>query len=113
MSCLFCKIIAGEIPCGKVYEDDTVLAFSDISPAAPVHVLIVPKEHIQSANELEPRHDALLAHIFSVVRRIAEERGFFGNGYRIVNNCGLDGGQSVPHLHFHLLAGRELGWPPG
>ena len=113
MDCLFCKIIAGEIPSSKVYEDDLVYAFNDISPAAPVHVLIIPKNHISSANELNEDNAAIVSHIFLVAGNIAKQLGIAENGYRIVNNCGKDGGQTVGHLHFHLLGGRNLGWPPG
>ncbi len=113
MDCLFCKIIAGEIPSSKVYEDDLVYAFNDISPAAPTHVLIIPKKHISSANELNEENAAIVSHIFLVAAKIAGQLGIAENGYRIVNNCGKDGGQTVGHLHFHLLGGRNLGWPPG
>lgn len=113
MECLFCKIIAGEIPSSKVYEDDLVYAFNDISPAAPTHVLIIPKKHISSANELNEENAAIVSHIFLVAAKIAGQLGIAENGYRIVNNCGKDGGQTVGHLHFHLLGGRNLGWPPG
>lgn len=111
--CLFCKIIAGEIPSTKVYEDESVYAFLDIEPQAPVHIILVPKRHIASANELNDENAAVVGHIFAVAANIAKERGFAENGWRIVNNCGKDGGQTVGHLHFHLLAGRNLGWPPG
>lgn len=113
MDCLFCKIIAGEIPSSKVYEDDLVYAFNDISPAAPTHVLIIPKKHISSANKLNEENAAIVSHIFLVAAKIAKRLGIAENGYRIVNNCGKDGGQTVGHLHFHLLGGRNLGWPPG
>ncbi len=111
--CLFCKIISGEIPSSKVYEDDKVYAFNDISPEAPVHVLIVPKEHIASANCLTEENASVLKDIFLVAKKIAEDLGVAEGGYRIVNNCGENGGQSVKHLHFHLLGGRSLSWPPG
>lgn len=113
MDCLFCKIIAGEIPSSKVYEDEKVYAFNDISPAAPCHVLIVPKEHIESANDLNEENADILKNIFLTAKMIAKEKGIAEKGYRIVNNCGEDGGQSVKHLHFHLLGGRSLEWPPG
>ncbi len=113
LDCLFCKIIAGEIPSTKVYEDAETYAFLDIDPQAPTHIIIVPKEHISSANELTDENSAVVGHIFAVASRIAKEKGFAENGWRIVNNCGKDGGQTVGHLHFHLLAGRNLGWPPG
>lgn len=113
MDCLFCKIINGEIPSNKVYEDERVYAFYDISPAAPVHVLIVPKEHIPSANALTAENASVVGHIFRVAAELAKKLGIAENGYRIVNNCGEDGGQTVLHLHFHLLGGRSLAWPPG
>ena len=113
MDCLFCKIIAGDIPSAKVYEDDKVYAFRDIEPQAPVHILIIPKEHIASANELTEENASIVGHIFSVAAKIAKEEGIAEGGYRIVNNCGQDGGQTVGHLHFHMLGGRSLAWPPG
>ncbi|MBR2886012.1 MAG: histidine triad nucleotide-binding protein [Clostridia bacterium] len=113
MDCLFCKIIKGEIPSNKVYEDDAVFAFRDIEPQAPVHILIIPKEHIASANELNDENSAIVGHIFSVAAKIAKSEGIAEGGYRIVNNCGADGGQTVGHLHFHMLGGRSLQWPPG
>ena len=113
MDCLFCKIIAGDIPSAKVYEDDKVYAFRDIEPQAPVHILIIPKEHITSANELTEENASIVGHIFSVAAKIAKEEGIAEGGYRIVNNCGEDGGQTVKHLHFHMLGGRSLQWPPG
>lgn len=112
MDCLFCKIIAGEIPSAKVYEDDTVFAFRDIEPQAPVHVLIVPKEHIASADEINETNSAVVAHIFEVAAKIAKAEGLTG-GYRIVNNCGDSAGQTVKHLHFHLMGGRNFTWPAG
>lgn len=113
MGCLFCSIIKGEIPSTKIYEDDLVYVFADIAPQAPVHMVMVPKAHIASANELTEENAAVVGHIFAVAAKLAKEQGFAENGYRIVNNCGEDGGQTVGHLHFHLLAGRNLGWPPG
>ena len=113
MDCLFCKIIAGDIPSNKVYEDDLVYAFRDIAPEAPVHILIVPKEHIASANEINEGNFQVVGHIFKVASEIAKNEGIADGGYRIVNNCGEDGGQTVKHLHFHLLGGRSLQWPPG
>lgn len=112
MSCLFCEIAAGNIPSTKVYEDDQVLAFKDITPQAPFHVLIIPKEHISSAMEIDSSNSTVVAHIFEVAAKLAEENGL-EKGFRIVNNCGEDGGQTVQHLHFHMLAGRSLAWPPG
>ena len=109
--CIFCKIAAGEIPSTKVYEDDTVLAFKDLDPQAPTHVLLIPKEHIPSAAEVTPENSAVVAHIFEVAAKLAKDLGL-DNGFRIVNNCGEDGMQSVRHLHFHMLGGRKMGWPP-
>lgn len=111
--CLFCKIIAGEIPSTKVYEDEAVLAFRDIEPQAPEHIIIIPKTHISSANEITEENGAVVGKIFAVAAKIAKELGFADKGYRIVNNCGEDGGQTVGHIHFHLLGGRNLQWPPG
>lgn len=113
MDCLFCKIIHGEIPSSKVYEDETVYGFLDIDPQAPTHIILVPKAHIPSANALTEENASVVGHIFAVAAALAKEQGFAEKGYRIVNNCGEDGGQTVGHLHFHLLAGRNLGWPPG
>lgn len=113
MDCLFCKIIAGEIPSTKVYEDDSVYAFRDIEPQAPQHIIIVPKNHIKSANEITSENSAVIAKIYEAAAKIAKDLGFSEKGYRIVNNCGEDGGQTVGHIHFHLLAGRNLQWPPG
>lgn len=112
MECIFCKIAAGEIPSTKVYEDDTVVAFNDLDPQAPVHVLIIPKEHIASAAEINESNSAVVAHIFEVAAKIAAEKGL-KDGFRIVNNCGDSAGQSVKHLHFHLMGGRDFGWPAG
>lgn len=112
MDCLFCKIINGDIPCAKVYEDETVFAFRDIEPQAPTHILIIPKLHIKSAAEITPENSAVVAHIFEVAAIIAENEGL-KDGYRIVNNCGDSAGQTVKHLHFHLMGGREFTWPAG
>lgn len=112
MDCLFCKILNGDIPSAKVYEDETVFAFRDIEPQAPVHILIVPKQHIKSAAEITPENSAVVAHIFEVAAKIAENEGLT-DGYRIVNNCGDSAGQTVKHLHFHLMGGREFTWPAG
>lgn len=111
-NCLFCKIAAGEIPSNKLFEDDTLLAFHDIAPQAPVHFLVIPKKHIDSAAVLTEADGALLAHIFTVIARLCDELGC-EKGYRVVTNIGEDGGQSVKHLHFHVLAKRSLAWPPG
>ncbi len=112
MDCLFCKIAAGEIPSTKVYEDDTVLAFNDINPEAPVHILLIPKQHIASMAEIKPENSTVVAHIFEVAAEIAAEKGF-SDGFRVVSNCGDSAGQTVKHLHFHLMAGRDFGWPAG
>lgn len=105
--CVFCKIIDGEIPSTRVYEDDRIIAIRDLNPQAPVHVLFIPKEHIASADELNKDNSDIVAHIFSVIPGVAKELGLT-NGYRIVNNCGEDGGQTVKHIHFHLLGGKKL-----
>lgn len=111
--CIFCKIINGDIPCEKVYEDDLVLSFKDISPEAPSHVLIIPKKHISSLNEVTDEEAKIIAHVFIVAKEIVKKLGIDKTGYRIVSNCGEHGGQTVPHIHFHLLGGRSLQWPPG
>lgn len=113
MDCLFCKIVEGEIPSKKVYEDDFVYAFYDIEPQAPYHVVIVPKVHIESANAIDENNSKFVAAVFEAVPKIAKQLGFAEKGYRVVNNCGKDGGQTVMHLHFHLMGGREFGWPAG
>ena len=105
--CLFCKIIEGEIPSNKVYEDERILAFRDIHPQAPVHVLIIPKEHIESADAITPQNSAIVSYIFEKIPLIAREAGA-SNGYRVLSNCGEDGCQSVKHLHFHILGGKKL-----
>ena len=105
--CLFCKIIAGEIPSTKVYEDDKILAFRDIAPQAPTHVLVVPKCHIEDTNGIAAENSAVIAHIFAVIPEIAKAEGLT-NGYRVVTNCGADSGQTVPHLHFHILGGKAM-----
>ena len=107
-NCLFCKIIAGELPSTKVYEDDTILAFRDIAPQVPVHVLVVPKEHIEDCNGITAENSAVIAHIFEVIPEIAKAEGLV-NGYRVASNCGPDSGQMVPHLHFHVLGGKAMG----
>ena len=111
--CLFCKIAAGDIPSNKLFEDDRLLAFYDIDPQAPVHLLVIPKKHIDSAAVLTEDDAALLGHIYAVIAQLAAQLGIAENGYRVVTNVGADGGQSVKHLHFHVLAGRSLAWPPG
>ena len=110
--CLFCKILAGEIPSTKVYEDDYVYAFKDIDPKAPFHAIVIPKEHIASADDITSENSVLIAKVFEAVTKIAKQENL-ENGYRVVNNCGSDGGQTVHHIHFHLLARRNLAWPPG
>lgn len=113
MDCLFCKIAAGEIPSTKVYEDDVVYAFRDIDPQAPSHILIIPKQHISSVNEINEENCAVVGHIFKVAAEIARAEGIAEEGYRIVTNIGENGGQTVGHLHYHMLGGRSLQWPPG
>lgn len=107
-NCIFCKIIKGEIPSQKVYEDDEILAFKDINPLAPVHILVIPKKHIETTNDLTEADEAVIGKIFTVIKKIAKENNL-KNGYRVINNCGEDGGQEVKHLHFHLIGGRKLG----
>ena len=109
--CLFCRIIAGEIPSAKVHEDELSYAFDDINPGAPMHVLVVPKKHIARANEITGEDEALFGHLFSVARTVAEQRGL--QDYRLVMNNGEGAGQSVFHVHLHVIGGRELHWPPG
>ena len=106
-NCLFCKIVAGIIPSTKVYEDDLVLAFRDIAPMAPTHILVIPKTHIPSVDGITAENSAVVAHIFEVIPQIAKAEGL-ENGYRVVSNCGDDAGQTVHHLHFHILGGRKL-----
>lgn len=107
--CIFCKIIKGEIPSTKVYEDEEILAFNDVNPAAPIHILVVPKKHIESLAHLEKEDEALVGRIYGVINKIAEEQGFKNDGFRVIVNCGKNGGQEVMHLHFHILAGKKLG----
>jgi len=109
--CLFCKIAAGEIPSGKVYEDEICYAFNDIAPQAPVHFLVIPKTHIGSIAEVDEDNAAVVTHILRVIAKLTREKGI--ESYRIVSNAGEQAGQSVPHLHFHVLAGRDMTWPPG
>ena len=110
-NCLFCKIVAGTIPSTKVYEDDSILAFRDINPQAPVHVLVIPKVHIQDTDGVTAENSAVVAHIFEVIAKVTKELGV--ESYRIVSNIGEQAGQSVFHLHFHVLGGRDMTWPPG
>lgn len=109
--CLFCKIAAGEIPSSKVYEDNVCYAFNDIAPQAPTHFLVIPKEHIASVSGIDDGNSAVVAHIFEVIAKVTRELGI--ESYRVVSNIGEQAGQSVPHLHFHVLAGRDMTWPPG
>lgn len=112
MDCLFCKIAKGEIPSKKIYEDEKVLAFYDIDPQAPIHFLVIPKNHIKSCDEINDENCEIVGYIFKIIAKLAKEL-HMQDGYRIVNNCGEYGGQSVAHLHFHVLGGRLLSWPPG
>ena len=112
MDCLFCKIAQGDIPCNKIYEDAEVLAFYDIDPQAPTHFLVIPKNHINSCNDISAENSLLIAHIFEVISRICKDLDL-QYGYRVVTNCGEHAGQTVNHIHFHVLAGRNLSWPPG
>jgi histidine triad (HIT) family protein len=112
-NCLFCKITKGEIPSYKVYEDEEVFAFRDISPQSPVHVLIIPKKHIGGLNTVSEEDERILGNIQIIASKIAKQFSEMKNGFRLVNNCGVDGGQTVFHIHYHLLGGRVFGWPPG
>lgn len=111
--CIFCRIAAGEIPAQIVYEDDALIAIRDINPVAMVHILIIPRSHIASLNDAVTEHKELLGHIQLVAAAIARDQGIAGEGYRLVNNCGEAGGQTVMHLHYHLIGGRPMTWPPG
>ena len=111
--CIFCKIVAGEIPSKKIYEDDDVIAFYDIQPIAPVHVLVIPKKHISSIMEYDEETLALTAPIHRAVQKVAVELELDKNGFRVVNNCGEHGQQTVHHIHYHVIGGRQLQWPPG
>lgn len=113
MTTMFSKIISGEIPNTPVYEDDLVYAFDDISPVAPVHVLVVPKQPIVNLNDVDTSHEAMLGRLLSAARKVAEAKGIADNGYRCVINNGGDAGQSVFHLHLHVIGGRSMSWPPG
>lgn len=106
--CIFCKIVKGEIPSKKLYEDDKVIAFHDINPEAPIHFLVVPKEHIESLNSMNEENFDVIAHIFKVINKLVKEEKIADSGYRIINNCGKDGGQTVNHIHFHVLGGKTL-----
>lgn len=107
--CIFCKIIRREIPSNIVYEDDEIIAFKDIQPAAPIHILVIPKKHIESLAKLEKEDEQLIGRIYTVINKVADAQGVKEKGYRVIVNCGEDGGQEVGHLHFHLLAGKKLG----
>lgn len=109
--CIFCKIAAGEIPSKKVYEDELCYAFYDLDPQAPTHFLVIPREHIASAFDVTEENSPVVGHCFAVIAKVARELGF--DSYRVVSNCGAQAGQSVFHLHFHVLAGRDMTWPPG
>ena len=111
--CIFCKIAAGEIRSDIVHQDERVVAFRDINPQAPTHVVLIPRQHVASLNDLGAQHDEVIGYLVRVAAQIAEDEGFAKQGYRIVANCGPAAGQSVDHVHFHLLGGRPLGWPPG
>jgi len=113
MSCLFCRIVAGEIPASKVYEDELLLAFNDINPQAPMHVLVIPKAHVATTNDLSAEHDALVGSMVRRAAAIARERGFDGSGFRTVLNTNAQAGQTVFHLHLHVIGGRPMAWPPG
>ena len=112
MDCIFCKIANGEIPSTKVYEDDLVVAFNDLEPQAPTHILVIPKEHISSAAEVTEENSQVIAHIFEVIAKLSKELKM-DDGFRVVNNCGDSAGQTVKHIHFHLLSGRNFTWPAG
>jgi histidine triad (HIT) family protein len=112
-SCVFCRIVAGEEPAEVLYETETVIAFRDIAPQAPVHVQLIPKEHLTSAALIEERHAGMLADLFQAARQVSRAEGVAEGGWRLVTNVGRDGGQHVHHLHVHLLGGRRMGWPPG
>lgn len=113
MRCVFCEVVAGRAPARKVYEDDDVVAFHDIHPQAPTHVLVIPRKHIGSLLDVEPGDDALIGSLTRTARNIARDLGLAERGFRLAMNCGDDAGYSVYHVHLHLLAGRRLGWPPG
>jgi histidine triad (HIT) family protein len=112
-NCIFCKIAAGDIPATIVHQDARVMAFEDVNPQAPHHVLVIPREHIESLDDVAKGDEGLIGHLFRVAAQIADQRGIGESGYRTVINTGPDAGQSVPHVHVHLLGGRPLGWPPG
>ncbi len=111
--CLFCNMVSGAIPCDKVYENEYVLAFRDIDPKAPTHILIIPKKHIKTLNEINENDQDLLGELLLTAKKIAKDEGIDTSGYRTVFNCNSDGGQTVFHIHMHLLGGRQMAWPPG
>ena len=111
--CLFCRIVAGEIPAKIAYEDDDVIAFHDLNPQAPLHVLVIPRKHIATINDIQPDDAALIGKLMLAAKQVAADAGYADDGYRVVMNCGADAGQTVFHIHLHLLAGRHLSWPPG
>ncbi len=112
MDCLFCKILKKEIPAGIIYEDDQVIAFNDINPQAPFHALVIPRQHIATLNNISPQDREVVGHMVMVAAKLAQEQGFADNGYRTVLNCNNHGGQTVYHIHLHLLGGKAMGWPP-
>lgn len=111
--CLFCKIQGGEIPADIVYESETAIAFRDINPQAPIHMVIIPREHVATINDIDAEHEALVGSLFSVAKQVAADEGLSDDGYRVVMNCNEAAGQTVFHIHLHLLGGRQLRWPPG
>jgi histidine triad (HIT) family protein len=113
MTCLFCQILAGELPASIVYEDEQFIAFNDVNPQAPTHQLIIPRLHIETINDLLPQHNALVGEMFQVAKELAKKAGIDAKGYRTVMNCNAGAGQTVFHLHLHLLGGRAMSWPPG
>lgn len=113
MDCLFCKLLNGEIPTTFIYEDEKVAAFNDIDPKAPHHILIIPRKHIATLNDIENHETELIGHMMQTAKKIAADKGIEKTGYRVLMNCNVDGGQSVYHLHLHLLGGRRMNWPPG
>ncbi len=112
-NCVFCQIVAGRLPATRLYESETVLAFEDIRPIAPVHVLVIPRAHISDPSALDETTAPLMSDLFLAVRHVVEQKGITGSGYRLVMNAGRDGGQSVFHMHLHILGGRRMAWPPG
>ncbi|HSQ33807.1 MAG TPA: histidine triad nucleotide-binding protein [Peptostreptococcaceae bacterium] len=109
-NCIFCKIINGESPSTKVYEDDKVIAFNDINPVAPVHILVIPKKHYESILDIQDEEMDIISHVHKIIKSLAQQKGFDKTGFRIINNCGEDGCQEVKHIHFHILAGKKLNW---